>query len=636
MNKFIRKNSLNQQSLKEQETKRLKQFILQIEQQPSLYDTLTEEQIFGILCIILTKSSYHRTQSEIEILKKATKHIVYFQKLLEKDQGVLLWERCLRKMSYTYLSYGQTLFHEGDVGTTFYIILQGRVSIHKRILVQDEFQDKELIQLQDGQAFGELALENNEPRSASVKAILPTHLAVLEAEDYMVIKKTVINQQRQMYFEEFAKLAIFKSWKFMSIKSLFDVIKQNKYGLNHIIYKEGDISNDVYFIQTGQFKVIKTLRIKKQVEDNQVEDDLELLKDYFAYTKPVLSNQDKIDMLYQKKKYGNLIAGDKKSIMTLKFVGAGEMFGELEILKSNDLCRQFSYVSTFESNTVYSVSKRDFLRVIQNDQPLYESLNVLNDDKLKQALAQIKAYEKNFIDQTEKQNILQRTQIKEQLNPKLLTEDDIEKNVLVKNQSQLCKISSKKKSIDKKIRELTLTLEPPKNESDSTTLLSQLYLSERHRRQKTEQQIVSISKKTPLMKKRSFETRIKYVNTTQSQDIPKLNVFICTVITKLFKNQQLKTEKTEEDLLNGKLPKSSYKEIKKNLEILQDSPRQIQKKTGSESTLSKRIHSTTSRQQTSPVTSRFKQIDKITPISFKSQLPFVLQNKYFGLASKEQ
>ena len=38
-------------------------------------------------------------------------------------------------------------------------------------------------------------------------------------------------------------------------------------------------------------------------------------------------------MLYQKKKYGNLIIGDKKSIMTLKFVGAGEMFGELEILK---------------------------------------------------------------------------------------------------------------------------------------------------------------------------------------------------------------------------------------------------------------------------------------------------------------
>lgn len=51
-----------------------------------------------------------------------------------------------------------------------------------------------------------------------------------------------------MYFEEFAKLSIFKDWKFMSIKALFDVIKSNKYGLNHIIFKEGDPSNDVYFI----------------------------------------------------------------------------------------------------------------------------------------------------------------------------------------------------------------------------------------------------------------------------------------------------------------------------------------------------------------------------------------------------
>ena len=59
-----------------------------------------------------------------------------------------------------------------------------------------------------------------------------------------------------MYFEEFAKLTIFKDWKFMSVKSLFDVIKLNKYGLNHVVYREGDPSNEVYFIQTGEFKVL--------------------------------------------------------------------------------------------------------------------------------------------------------------------------------------------------------------------------------------------------------------------------------------------------------------------------------------------------------------------------------------------
>lgn len=57
------------------------------------------------------------------------------------------------------------------------------------------------------------------------------------------------------------------------------------------------------------------------------------MKDRFAYSNPTLSNSDKIDMLYQRKKYGNLVIRDTKSVMTLKFVGAGEMFGELEILK---------------------------------------------------------------------------------------------------------------------------------------------------------------------------------------------------------------------------------------------------------------------------------------------------------------
>lgn len=49
-----------------------------------------------------------------------------------------------------------------------------------------------MTQIGDGYAFGELALENNEPRSATITAIVPTHLAVLDKEDYLVIKRTVV------------------------------------------------------------------------------------------------------------------------------------------------------------------------------------------------------------------------------------------------------------------------------------------------------------------------------------------------------------------------------------------------------------------------------------------------------------
>ncbi|CAK88155.1 unnamed protein product (macronuclear) [Paramecium tetraurelia] len=501
------KNSQNVHLLKEDEIKELKQYILQMEQEPQIYENLNQDQIFGIVVIILTKSSYHRTQYEIEILKKATKHIVYFQKLLEKDQGVLLWERCLRKMSYTSLKKGETLFREGDVGTTFYIILQGRVSIHKRMFVGDCYQEKELIQMNDGQAFGELALENNEPRSASITAVIPTHLAVLDAEDYMVIKKTVINQQRQLYFEEFAKLSIFKDWKFMSIKSLFDVMKLNKFRLNHTVYKEGDPANEVYFIQTGEFKVttsknlqvIKCLRTNKEHSNNyeQIDDDVEFLKQQFAYNKPSLTNQEKIDKLYQKKKYGNLIASDKKLIMTLKFLGAGEMFGELEILKAPDLCRQFSLVSTFESNNVYSVSKRDFMRVLNCDPDLNKSLISLNDRKLKQILQQIRVYEKNFIDQTEKINLLERTQNKSFLKPQnLLQIQENQQRILFNSTSQILKISSRIKLDDNRLREQTLTLDNPA-ESEQAYLNKLLISAQsvKHSRQKTEELIIQQSLK---------------------------------------------------------------------------------------------------------------------------------------------
>lgn len=35
-------------------------------------------------------------------------------------------------MTYNFLPIGFNLFREGDTGTTFYIILSGRVSIHKK------------------------------------------------------------------------------------------------------------------------------------------------------------------------------------------------------------------------------------------------------------------------------------------------------------------------------------------------------------------------------------------------------------------------------------------------------------------------------------------------------------------------
>lgn len=61
---------------------------------------------------------------------------------------------------------GETIFDKGDLGTCMYVIVNGKVRVHDG--------DRELVILGERQVFGELALLDPEPRSASVTAIEPT------------------------------------------------------------------------------------------------------------------------------------------------------------------------------------------------------------------------------------------------------------------------------------------------------------------------------------------------------------------------------------------------------------------------------------------------------------------------------
>jgi CRP-like cAMP-binding protein len=57
---------------------------------------------------------------------------------------------------------GETIFKDGDVGDSMFIVLEGRVSITKG--------DKEIALLEKGASLGEMALLDNENRSANALA----------------------------------------------------------------------------------------------------------------------------------------------------------------------------------------------------------------------------------------------------------------------------------------------------------------------------------------------------------------------------------------------------------------------------------------------------------------------------------
>jgi CRP-like cAMP-binding protein len=78
------------------------------------------------------------------------------------------------------LSAGQILFAEGDVGDRAYVVRSGRIEILRRI------KDADIVLAVEGPGtiIGEMALIDDQPRSATVRAIEPTRLTVVSKEAF--------------------------------------------------------------------------------------------------------------------------------------------------------------------------------------------------------------------------------------------------------------------------------------------------------------------------------------------------------------------------------------------------------------------------------------------------------------------
>ncbi len=81
-----------------------------------------------------------------------------------------------------YYRSGQVIFEEGDPGNKFYIIARGKVEVSVQSF---EGQAMPVEVSLDGDYFGEIALIEECPRTATVTAILPTLLLTLQRERFL-------------------------------------------------------------------------------------------------------------------------------------------------------------------------------------------------------------------------------------------------------------------------------------------------------------------------------------------------------------------------------------------------------------------------------------------------------------------
>lgn len=97
------------------------------------------------------------------------------------------------------ITQGTVLFYEGDPGQEMYIIQSGKIRISKRV----RNVEKTLVILGKGEFFGEMAILNNRPRSATATVMEDSRILIFDRETF----ETMIRNNAEVAIRIIKKLA---------------------------------------------------------------------------------------------------------------------------------------------------------------------------------------------------------------------------------------------------------------------------------------------------------------------------------------------------------------------------------------------------------------------------------------------
>ena len=183
-----------------------------------------------------------------------SKHF-FMQTLSDQAKNEIIITMSLQKVKKDTI-----LFKQGEPGTYWYIVHEGTFSLY----INNEFKKN----LSKGDSFGELALMNDAPRSATVKANSDCQVWTLKREVFRKILEFIsnINYSQNMKFLNGIDIPLDKNIKSLLANNLLQEI----YKKNTVIFSEGEYGNNMYIIKEGEVcckKNGKIVRILKKGEN---------------------------------------------------------------------------------------------------------------------------------------------------------------------------------------------------------------------------------------------------------------------------------------------------------------------------------------------------------------------------------
>jgi CRP/FNR family transcriptional regulator, cyclic AMP receptor protein len=117
-----------------------------------------------------------------EVILKRLKEVSFFQMYANNDDVISKIVQICTKKTFKKGSY---LIKEGDYGDTLYIILSGEIEILKKTLQNEKYTVTSLYADMGGLSVGELALIDNDQRSATVYATTDCECLVITRNDFI-------------------------------------------------------------------------------------------------------------------------------------------------------------------------------------------------------------------------------------------------------------------------------------------------------------------------------------------------------------------------------------------------------------------------------------------------------------------
>ena len=106
-----------------------------------------------------------------------------------------------------------------------------------------------------GEGFGEIAIMNREPRTATLVCREETHLMVLSREGFEMLMGNYHNFIIKEKLQFFNSFSFFKSTSQSKIQHMILSLKPKTYSTQQYIYRPGEKIDALYFIKKGEVEV---------------------------------------------------------------------------------------------------------------------------------------------------------------------------------------------------------------------------------------------------------------------------------------------------------------------------------------------------------------------------------------------